>query len=59
MNDPKVIKDIKIFDNITLENLHELLLDKTITLKEFYEVLETGKFEDDCIKIYRKKHSKK
>lgn len=59
MTEPKLIKDVVIYDDVTLDDLATMLENKTITLSEFYKVLEDGKFESDTMRIYKKKINKK
>jgi len=59
MKEPQKIKDISIYYDVTVDDLHKMLSDTLINLQEFYEVMETGKLSNDKIQIYKMKNNKK
>ena len=61
MNQSRQIKDvtITIYDDVSVDDLHQMLDDKIITLSEYYTVMETGVLSNDKIQIYKKKNNKK
>jgi hypothetical protein len=59
MNNPKRIGDITVYDDVTVDDLGKLLKDKVISVREFYDVVENGKMENDKVKIYKSKTYKK
>lgn len=59
MKQHEEIKNVKIYDDVSLDDLNGLLQQQVITMKEFYQIMEEGKFENDHIKIYKKKTFKR
>jgi len=59
MSEPTKIDNVLVFENVSMGDLSNLLNENKITLKEFYQILETGKFENDRMKIYKTKNNKR
>jgi len=59
MSEPTQIGKVLVYEDVTVEDLSQMLNENIITLKEYLVAMNTGKVENDKIRVYKTKLYKK